>query len=394
MFREPPDNPPTPGAFVAGDWPIFPAMRFALAVLISGLLTPLLAQDALENLVRRFAAEYDRLYAAGSAPTQAQERALVERHRQQMQAFVAGTAQGQERWRGRLMLVEICLQLDDRQGALEALRGIDLADATGPLLLMAANDAGTLGDTDLRTQLMDAAKQRKSTFAERMEMGRLLMTLLTDVAGGEAVFTKAMEDAADDEARARVAWHRCDAIREREDLPENSYYVELDKLVERWPGTYYGGVAKDRLQASQFAIGKKAVDFTRKTTDGAEVSLQSLQGKTVVLAFWAPTEQDNRQLCAMLNELAADADTIVLGISMDEDLATFRTRARELGARFPQIHQGGGWKTDLAVRYHVETAPTLIILDGEGRIRGLNLHIETRDAREQLEAALRRARSR
>ena len=118
-----------------------------------------------------------------------------------------------------------------------------------------------------------------------------------------------------------------------------------------------------------------------------------LGGKAVVLAFWSATDQRAKSLIDNLQQLHEQgSDLLLLGISMDDDKRAFERASKSLGAAFPQICDGRGFATELALRYHVETAPTLIVLDRQGRIAGLNLHIDTRDARDELNSALERAR--
>lgn len=295
-----------------------------------------------------------------------------------------------------MLLADLYLMQRQRDQAKEALQSIDVAEASPVLLLLAADLAMELRQQPLRDKFVQTAikhaAQPKTPLAERMEVGKILMTLLVEIDSGEKIFTDALAQATDDEARAHVRWYHCEAIREREDLPENSYYQVLEKLARDLPNTHYGSIAKDRGTASQFAIGAAAIPFQAKTTDGKELTLQSLRGKPVVLAFWSAADERAQPLVDKLNELRSQQpDLFVLGISMDDDPAAFEKACKTLGASFPQTCDGDGFATELALRYHVETAPTLIVLDRHGRIAGLNLHIDTRDARDQLRAALERA---
>ena len=69
------------------------------------------------------------------------------------------------------------------------------------------------------------------------------------------------------------------------------------------------------------AVGSPAPDFTLPSTAGGEVTLSSLKGKTVLLAFvpLAFTSTCTTELCAMTNDYAqfTDANTVVLPISVD-----------------------------------------------------------------------------
>ena len=360
------------------------------------LASTALSQASLAELEQRFSRDHDQLYANDQRPTSEQRRKLTARHTKELETFLEQDAKGEDRWNGRLLLADLYLMQRQPDQAKAALQGIDTAAADPVLLLFAADMATQMRQQPLRDKFIAAAiehaAQPSTPLAERMEAGKILMTLLVEIDSGEKIFADALAQATDDEARAHVRWYHCEAIREREDLPENSYYMALEKLARDLPKTYYGSIAKDRGTASQFAIGTDAIPFTAKTTTGRELTLQSLRGKPVVLAFWSAADEGAQALVNKLEELKKQQpDLFVLGISMDDDPAAFQKACKALGASFPQICDGGGFAAELALRYHVETAPTLIVLDRLGRIAGLNLHIDTRDVRDQLEAALERA---
>jgi peroxiredoxin len=292
-----------------------------------------------------------------------------------------------------MFLAELQLGLRDRDAAVAAVRGIDLDEAPPLLLVHAADLAARLDQKVLRDTMVDRALSRASKLEDRLAIAKVLVTLLREVPRGERIFAAALAEASDDEGRALVRWRECEAIREREDLPENSYYDALEKLAKDLPGTYYGAVARDRGIASQFRIGTAALPFAAKTTDGKSIELASLRGKAVLLVFWSPRQRDAQQLAqavAALQQQHGD-DLAVLGVGIDTDTAAFTAACKKLGAAFPQVCDGRGWDAELALRYHVETVPTLIAIDRGGAIAGLNLHVDTRSARDDLDAALRLA---
>ncbi|MCA8977963.1 MAG: TlpA family protein disulfide reductase, partial [Planctomycetes bacterium] len=189
----------------------------------------------------------------------------------------------------------------------------------------------------------------------------------------------------DDEGRALVRWHRADALRDREDLPENAGFDELEKLADDLPDTYWGGVARDRLRATRLGRGDPAIDFKARTLDGAEVSLSGLRGKVVVLPFWSSGDFDLETMIRTLADLTKThgAKLAVLGICLDRDAAAIRENVTRLGITFPVIGTGKGIETDAALRWFVE-GPTLHVIDREGKVRALGLHAGTADARREL----------
>ena len=80
-------------------------------------------------------------------------------------------------------------------------------------------------------------------------------------------------------------------------------------------------------------VGSPAPDFTLPSTAGGEVTLSSLQGKKVLLAFFplAFTSTCTSELCAMTNDYGqfTDANTVVLPISVDSIPTLKEFKAKE-----------------------------------------------------------------
>jgi peroxiredoxin len=80
------------------------------------------------------------------------------------------------------------------------------------------------------------------------------------------------------------------------------------------------------------SVGSRAPDFTLPSTSGAQVTLSSLRGRNVLLAFFplAFTSTCTQELCDMRDDWDqfASADTIVLPISVDSTatLAEFKRK--------------------------------------------------------------------
>lgn len=76
-----------------------------------------------------------------------------------------------------------------------------------------------------------------------------------------------------------------------------------------------------RLPAMVAAVGQTAPDFKAPNTKREEVSLESLRGKRVVLAFFpaAFTGVCEKELCTFRDSLASfnDLDATVIGVSVD-----------------------------------------------------------------------------
>ncbi|HEX5053823.1 MAG TPA: TlpA disulfide reductase family protein [Planctomycetota bacterium] len=364
--------------------------RAALSLLLSCLSPGLLAQGSLADLQRQFGEQMRQL--GGGKATREQQAELRDRQTRQLQQFLADQARGDDRWNGRLMLADFQLSRDDDTGAAATLRSIDADAAPALLLVSAATMAQHLNLRDLRDAWIKAASTKKAPPADRLAMARLLMSVLHEVEAGEKVFAAALAEATDDEQRALVRWHRADALRDREDLPDNAAFEELEKLANDLPKTYWGDVAKDRLRATRLQVGDDAIAWRARTRAGKELGSAELLGKAIVLAFWSAGDMDLPTLVSTMRQLQQQYGPalVVIGVCLDRDDDAIGAAVKERGIDFPVVGNGKGVLTDLALRWFVE-GPTIHIIDKNGKIAGLGLHVGTVDSRAEIAEVVARA---
>jgi len=362
-------------------------IRTPVPFLLAALAAPLAAQSTLAELQQRFAKEAQALDAKRA--DQEQREALLRQHLDQLTRFLADTAKGDDRWNGRLMLADLNLARGDRKSATAALKDIDGKEAPPLLLVTAATMAQHLNLKTERQAMIDAALARTAPLADRLAMARMLVTVLHEVERGEKVFAAALAEAKDDDGRAFVRWHMADAKRDREDLPDNAAYEDLEALAKELPGTYWGGVARDRLRMTQLKPGEPAIPFTATTTTGATWSVTEPAGKAVVLVFFALGDHDNAPLATLLTEAQRrHGDALrLLGVCLDRDVAAVAERLPALGFDFPIVADGKGTQNDAALRWFAE-GPVVHVIDGKGRVQALGLHAGTNDGRTELREAI------
>jgi peroxiredoxin len=357
---------------------------------LSLLAVPTVAQKTLAELQKQFVAESQQLDEKQGGREGREQ--LLARQIGVLRAFLDEQAAGDDRWNGRLMLADMNMARGDRDQATTALRAIDAKAAPALLLVSAASMAQHLGLRGERDRWIEAATAKDAPLADRMAMARLLMTALHEVERGEAIFAKALAAASDDEQRAQIRWNRADALRDREDLPDNTGFDELDKLAKELPNTYWGSVARDRLRATQLKAGDDAIAVTATARDGSKVDLAQLRGKAVVLAFWSAGDHDTPRLIEFLQDQhrRAGGELVVLGICLDRDDAAIGEAAKKLGFTFPLVGDGKGIQQDIALRWFVE-GPVVHVLDRNGKVSALGLHVGTADGRAELNDAIDRA---
>ncbi len=114
-------------------------------------------------------------------------------------------------------------------------------------------------------------------------------------------------------------------------------------------------------------IGLYTPDMNLTTIDGEQIKLSELEGRKVVLAFWATWCPPCKKEIPHFNEIAKNADPnelLVIGISSEKESA-LKSFAQQTEINYPIVS-----KDDLPVPYDTITSiPTTVFLDEEGIIR-------------------------
>lgn len=353
-------------------------------------------QDSLSTLRARFDRDREELVRERQGRVSFQDfKAMAERHAATLKDWLP-SASGTDAVNGRLLLVNIQADIGLEDAAKETLRGLDASAAPALELAAAAELAGRLGLGEERGRFIDAATGKDAPFEERMALALFLMTRLVEVERGEAIFDAALAAAADDEARAHVLWFRATAVREREDLEEGAYEQALEELARQHPKTYWGGVARDRRAAFDLEVGSDAIPFSGRTLDGEVATLAGYRGKVLLLDFWASPALRGRSTHRELSKLVAEHGEkgfAVLGIAMDEDPEAVKKAAAEEGKTWPQLFDGRGLRTDVALRYGIEQVPDYVLIGRDGKVAAIRVFLQdeygVRELRDAIERALR-----
>jgi cytochrome c biogenesis protein CcmG/thiol:disulfide interchange protein DsbE len=113
--------------------------------------------------------------------------------------------------------------------------------------------------------------------------------------------------------------------------------------------------------------GQAAIDFTLKSLDGGTVRLGSLQGKAVVLDFWATWCGPCRQELPVLEKLRSEfADRVQFVGVNDEDPSTVRQFRQSNHYRIPVLQDG---QHEVSRKYDVQGIPTVLVIDSNGTVR-------------------------
>jgi peroxiredoxin/outer membrane lipoprotein-sorting protein len=145
------------------------------------------------------------------------------------------------------------------------------------------------------------------------------------------------------------------------DVPDTVFTFEPDRKWAQVDMLVLPG--EERLMLT----GRPAADFTLKALDGEPTQLSSLQGKVVVLDFWATWCPPCRAELPAIDKLHAEFAGKVefLGVN-DEDSGTVKGFLKKAGYTFPVLMDG---KRQVHRTYGIRAIPVLLVIDRHGVIR-------------------------
>jgi peroxiredoxin len=140
------------------------------------------------------------------------------------------------------------------------------------------------------------------------------------------------------------------------ELPGNKYVAEYDRLVK---------------QLSFLPPGSPAPDIALENPEGKKISLSSYRGKVVLIDFWAswcaPCRKENPNLVKLYERFKGN-DFEIFGVSLDENVASWKNAIAKDGIRWPQVSDLKRWDSRVINDYQFSAIPYNVLIDRDGKV--------------------------
>lgn len=125
----------------------------------------------------------------------------------------------------------------------------------------------------------------------------------------------------------------------------------------------------------------KPLDLSGKTAAGKTINIAQLQGKVVLVQYWATWCTPAKTAMPALRELMAKypGNFQVIGVSLDNSPEDLNAYLAENDLPWPQIFESGGLDSRPANEFGILTVPTMVLIDKQGKVVSRNIAIADLD---------------
>lgn len=293
-----------------------------------------------------------------------------------------------------IKLAEECIAKTARQQELEA-----EFDAAVHYLLDARLQLALQGDAASIEALFDAAKvfyDRKPQSASAVEAQLTLVNLthanalrygqtqpkwIQEFARHAQLYATRFPDEQDRAVSLLAAAARSCELNGLNDEARNCYSLLTTQFKDTPQAKQAEGVVL-RMQ-----LKGKPLELVGPTIDGDELNIETYRGKMVVIVFWAthakPFVDQLPRLLALGKKYEKYAT--IVGVNLDADENAVEGFVEKTGMAWPQIFSPNralrGWNSPLAVKYGINTLPTIWLVDPNGVVADTSIVADTLEPR-------------
>jgi thiol-disulfide isomerase/thioredoxin len=174
-----------------------------------------------------------------------------------------------------------------------------------------------------------------------------------------------MQELTDEITNLQTEIKRLNALCKKANIDPNSDLDNIRRVQNNLP------------RPNKITVGQLFPRLRFKNLNGTLVDIDKLQGKVVLIDFWAtwckPCTQEMPNVIALYNKYHNKGFEII-GISLDSDLVKLKTYLTYNQITWPQYYDGKGWNNAISSRFGVRSIPTTVLIDKNGIVRKLNLH--------------------
>lgn len=164
-------------------------------------------------------------------------------------------------------------------------------------------------------------------------------------------------------------------------------YAGQEEDATKW----YGKIVKDfpTAPAAKKAAGARnrlgsvgnTISIVGKSPSGKTVDTADYRGKVVLVQYWATWCEPCKADMPMLKELLSKygAGFTIVGVNLDQSAKDMADYVSQNSLTWPQIHEEGGLESRPANEMGILTLPTMILLDGQGKVVNRNIHVAELD---------------